>query len=620
MDFIRGDWRYFWPENISVFSAIPSSWDSSLNTGIGIQSINTLWITSYLNLSAFISNFLFGWDVISIFTWFLPVILLSFGSSFFLFKYLFFKSNLLSFISGLVYSTNTYFLLIFFGGQLGVAFAYSFCPLVLLAFAKLCETKSLRSTVIAGIVASLQLLFDPRLFIITFGISFMYLVLFGNFNLKQVVKLLGVIFAVILILHSYWLVPLILFPNLGGWNQTANSSVSFFSFAFIENTIGLLHPNWPENLFGKVHFMKFEYLIIPIIAFCPFLFIPKKLKKKSRTLAFFGIVTLVGVFLAKGVNEPFGFIYEYLFNYIPGFSAYRDSTKFYMLISLGYSVLVPIGLFSIFERVVKLKSLKLLKLMHLSLGFLLLWFILLRPWFIENSNLPSLKAIPDEYRKLKDLIVNENESFRTFWIPKWQRYGYFSTKNPAIGRGELVGDLENLKESLDFLSVKYVIVPYDPYGDIFVDDGKYSEELYKKTVKSVEKIPYLKKTKQFGKIVVFENKNFLNRFFITKPNNSDLKFKIISQTHYKVSLPKTKDVKKLIFSEGHSPYWQASFGKEIVNSQNYRGLNSFRIPGNVDSVDITFKPQKYVNSGLLVSLLSLSILVVFVLKNSKMKL
>ena len=37
------------------------------------------------------------------------------------------------------------------------------------------------------------------------------------------------------------------------------------------HALSLLHPNWPENLFGKVYFLQPEFLILPILAFSAFL-------------------------------------------------------------------------------------------------------------------------------------------------------------------------------------------------------------------------------------------------------------------------------------------------------------------------------------------------------------
>ncbi len=47
----------------------------------------------------------------------------------------------------------------------------------------------------------------------------------------------------------------------------------FLSFADFSHTLAFLHPNWPENLFGKVYFLQPEFLLLPVIAFSALFFV-----------------------------------------------------------------------------------------------------------------------------------------------------------------------------------------------------------------------------------------------------------------------------------------------------------------------------------------------------------
>src|SRR5690349_2969853 len=102
-----GDSRFFWSENIGNFIHLPSTWDSILNTGIGMPDSGTLWITSYLNFTSLFTKFGLSWDMITLIFWVLPIFAISFLSAFFLFKQVF-KSSLFAIISGIIYSLNTY--------------------------------------------------------------------------------------------------------------------------------------------------------------------------------------------------------------------------------------------------------------------------------------------------------------------------------------------------------------------------------------------------------------------------------------------------------------------------------------------------------------------------------
>lgn len=617
MDIIRGDWRFFWQDSLASFVGIPSSWDSSLNSGLGIPSINTLWITSYLNLTATISQLGMGWLWASILLWILPISISSFLGGFYLFKKIFSINNYLAIIAGLIYSTNTYFLLIFFGGQLGVAFAYSLLPFMVLTFINAIEKYSLRRSITFGLVASVLILFDPRIFAVGLFLLFFVFIFLRKIVVKDAIMLMLTAIGVIFLSHLFWIVPLILFAQKSVGSGVTGSA-SFFSFAHLENSISLLHPNWPDNIFGKVSFVKSEFLLLPILAFVPLLGLKAKLKERNLIIVL-TLISLVGIFLAKGTNEPFGKVYEFLYDSIPGFGAFRDSTKFYMLTAFAYSLLIPFGIYSISSYFHSKKQLKFISLTILMVLFVMYWIFLNRFIFYGQVNIPRMREVPKEYKQLSDFIIDQKESFRTLWIPQWQRYGYFSTANPAIGRGELFSkndpvtilkELPNLKRKLDLYSIKYVIVPFDSEGEIFIDDHKYSQKNYLSVIEKIDKIKYLKKIKNFGKIAVFENTGYRNRFSILN-SISQVKSENITATEYELNFADSKNG-TLLFSESYSPYWTLDINGKAIKSSNYQGINSFDLPTDSSKAKLYYEPQKYIKMLLPMSIISIIIFLAYV--------
>lgn len=116
MDFTisRGDLRHFFPHNLIDLAIFPQSWDSSLNTGLGIFSANTLWITSYLNLTAFFGRLGLSWFQIEIIFWLIPILFLSFLGPFLLSSLFFEKKIQVAFKSYLCnkYVFHNYFFLV----------------------------------------------------------------------------------------------------------------------------------------------------------------------------------------------------------------------------------------------------------------------------------------------------------------------------------------------------------------------------------------------------------------------------------------------------------------------------------------------------------------------------
>src|SRR4029079_9609109 len=162
-------------------------------------------------------------------------------------------------------------------------------------------------------------------------------VIFLTFNSKNLFRSILYLFiipgVITFLLHFYWIFPIIMMGRNPASDlsdiYTSSQSLAFFSFAKLENAIGLLHPNWPENIFGKVAFLRPEFLLLPIFAFSSLFFVEKEDKAKKILLLSLILLSIISIFLAKVTNEPFGEIYKFLFNAVPGFVMFRDSTKWY---------------------------------------------------------------------------------------------------------------------------------------------------------------------------------------------------------------------------------------------------------------------------------------------------
>lgn len=661
MYFITGDWRFFWTENIGNFAHLPSAWDSILNTGIGGPATGTLWITSFLNFTAFFSRLGFSWNLIEFLFWFLPAIFLSFFGAQYLFTSIFPSNKKWSLLAGFIYLFNTYYLMIFSGGQMGVCLAYSLAPFVLARFIKNHKKPSVSNEILFALLLALQLLFDPRLVYITLFIIIFY----SLFNIRQFIISkkyfitdFAIPFLIALLLHFFWIFPLIITKNSGSLN-TYTGGANFFSFAKFENTISLLHPNWPENIFGKVYFMRPEFLLIPILAYSSILFTNNKNIQTKNNALIFALLGLLGSFLSKGTNEPLGQIYLFLYNHVPGFFLFRDPTKWYILIATSYCVLIPFSVKNTYEKLKSLRNIKffpktyqnkflgqavlnfktnykfkILNIQNIFLISVFLYFVfLIYPYFISR-NLIRPRAVPSDYVHLKDMLVNDKEFSRTLWIPQWQRFGYYSDNHPAIGRGELLGSLNAEKEItilkkpginklLNLFSVKYIIVPYDSEGEIFITDRNYDQKLYNNVIKELNSIFWLKRVDGFEKIAVYKISGSYGHFWTVSGDkilSKNLVYKEINPADYSLNSLNISKGDKLIFSESFNKGWVLEFdGKEILSDKYNGELNSFVFPKNGNyTVSVIYKPQQWVNLGFKISVISLisilSLLMYFKLK------
>lgn len=297
-----GDWSFKFLETIRMFHSYPYAWDMNLGSGFGGNDVFLLALNSYFlaSSSLFYKYLNISWVFIERIVWFWPFLVISVFTSYYLFKKLF--SNRFALLSSFIYLFNTYILMIVGGGQMGIAMAYAFIPAVVLGFFLIIENQKknkglVKQSIVSGLLFSIQLMFDER-------IAYATLLIIGIFSLfylftekfKFVKNLfmyfLFIPFSITFLLNFFWIVPFFLTGqnplNTLGDAFTGKGMVKFLSFARFENTISLLHPNWPENLFGKVYFMRPEFLLIPILAFGSLFFINsiKSLQEKKKYFIF----------------------------------------------------------------------------------------------------------------------------------------------------------------------------------------------------------------------------------------------------------------------------------------------------------------------------------------------
>ncbi len=437
------------------------------------------------------------------------------------------------------------------------------------------------------------------------------------------------------LLHFFWVLPLLVFhqnpaQQLGSaYNST--EAVKFFSFAKLEDAIGLLHPNWPENIFGKVEFLKSEFLFLPILAFGSLLFIKKEAKEKKYIL-FFAILGLLGAFLAKGANEPFGGIYLWLFQNIPGFVMFRDPTKWYTLVAISYSILIPFSIWNIYGILgskFKAQGSKVqFKIQNYIPGLFLIFtslclILLIRPaLFGQLTGTFKTVSLPNDYIKLEQFLSPQNNFSRTLWVPTQQRFGFNTNIHPVIsaqdffktsGYSNVFKNIEKDKTKKLFQEsvIKYVIVPYDSQEEIFLKERKYDEKQYEQAIKEIQNIPWLKRIDDFGKIAVFEI--FYPRDHFWSPQEYlRVQYQYVNPTKYILNVQNAKKGDILVFSESFDKYWELQSEGFKVQSLKYHNMfNSFVLPkaGNYEVV-IYYTPQDWVNLGVVISVTSLIVILV----------
>lgn len=647
-EFIGNDWPHTYAESIQQMPLFVPAWNSVLGNGLGGVS-QAYSIQTYQHLTFFISNvFQIPWNLVVLVFWCVLFIFLSIFSAIFLVRTIGSKNWWVGVLAALLYSTNTYILMLTAGGQMGVALAYSIAPLVIGMFIKLLFRKStIINIVLTSLILGLQFTFDFRFAYVTLvGIGIMFgIFVFSTFMDEKkwnarfriaLQKILACFAATVgaFLINAYWIFPLLItrqnpVEDLGG-GYSSVAALQFFSFAEFPQAISLLHPNWPENVFGKISFMKPEFLILPLIAFSVLNFIQKEKKDIANTLLL-GIagIGLLGAFLSKGSQVPFGEIYIFLFERLPGFIMFRDPTKWYTLTALSYSILIPFFIF-LFAETLKSKKIKwptslksknvFVILLILLIGF---WCLLIRQVFIPGlGGTFAEDEVPNEYIEFKNQIVNEPEFYRILWIPQQQKFGYTAFNHPSV-EGQSLLDATNsaefskklqdpqTQEKLSELSIKYIVIPYDSRAEIFLADRKYDDKKRIELKNELDKIPWLTRIRN-DKLTIYQAPEFKPHFWIE--GEGTVSATMISPDLFTVTTQSTVPA-ILHFSENYSPAWKIRYRNSIFSPQKYtNGTMTLHIPNSGGhNITVYYDYAKYYSIGRIISGVAISITIILLL-------
>ncbi len=508
------DWNYYFSETQRDFFSLPYSWlgDSfgRINLTASMYPINLMW-----GIFSFFTNF----GVTERILYLIPSLIISTLGSYFLLKRIT-ASQIGALIGATVFSFNTYFLIIQ-TAHLTVMMGFALAPVVIYFFIKSLEKLSIPSAIITGLILLILSYYDFRIFYIMLGVMSLYLFFYILFisprsNFKESVshiKYLILPLIIVILGNMFWIIGLGSLQVLSS-NQLFSRGLFGNEFLNIVRAFALFHPFWTGTKFENfvIQQIPVYFFITPIVAYTGFI-----LNRKNVNVIFFALISIIGILLSKQVDEPFSGLYLWLYNNFPGFNAFREASKFYFLIILGYSVLIAFFVSSI----LKVDNTRISKFFKytICIGIALIFLMNIKPFYTaEVERLSIERFVPDSYNNLKNYLIDESEFSRTFWIPLKQRYGFVSDIHPAASLASTIWNewsqfqpdtysydailkLPYAKSLLNFGSVKYVILPSDTENEIFMYYGGYSPTYYKDLVDDLN----LKIVSSDGGLTVWEN-------------------------------------------------------------------------------------------------------------------
>lgn len=644
------------PQELNALFAPPVVWDSLWGNGFGTYNIIMAVYPMYLAMGILAkAGINLAW-ILKI-TNFFPAVVLTPICSFLLFRRVS-GSKIGAFVGSVVYSYNTYILLLQKGGILLINISYALVPLFLYYSSRALAEKSFRLAFVAGIVGFAVSSFDFRLFYLAAFLQSLYFLFFlarSRFmGFIRSCQLFSLIIFIPLLVSAYWLLPTFLSgkaasntaiaSGLFGWDVTLSHAVAFF------------HPFWDSGKSlppGTMSPIPGYLYLLPIIS----LFGLFKVKR-FPDLPFYLLVLLLGFLLVKQSAPPFPNLYLWLFKNFPGFNAFRESSKFFLFIGLGYGALISASLATFQQS--RRWMFKYWPAIFLVASFLL------EARFLATGQAKGMfvpKSVPSLYLDYRQKLLGNSSFGRVLWVPSYSAWSYSSPLHPKVSAYSLYMErLQGLLASypnymplanpsrvatknysileifsqdfslsyLRLLGISSIAVPAsDPNleDDLFNDTyGLYADR--PALVSFLDKLPYLSKDKSFSGLDIYEVSSPAAQFFVS---SSPLTLSNISQAEpvavfpngensYLVRLPYSPVPVFFHFSQSTDSGWQLYDEKHEQflsrdSQSQLLGINSFVVypdsapAGTSRSFILSYAPQKLAQIGQIISVSSLIVAV-----------
>jgi hypothetical protein len=660
---LGNDFNFVNYDHFRVHSIHPYIWDLNLGNGFGQYAIFTLPFFFYSFTIGKIAYIIQDSFLLHKLIFLIPLLTISIISIVIATKK-FIHDKWGQAITALLYIINPYFIMLTSGGQIGVAFAYAFSPLliayaytILIRAVNWNQTEKMIHYTLFGLALAILISFDTRIALLVNLLIFVMVIGF-LITSKQKVEALKKYFLwpiltylVVVGFHMFWLLPSVFVNSVSlpsGYDSS--NAVTFFSFARFAHAITWTHPNYPENIFGVVKEVSGFAFIFPVLAFLI-------IKQKRKIVVFFAITSIVAAFLIKGTNEPFGEIYKWLFNTIPAFNWFRDSTKFFVLLSIAYSFLIGLSV----QEFLKEKSASNVKKLLFVISALC---IIITWWPTLNKNIGGTLAYqtyPAQHKEIEKILTEDKSFGRVLWVPQRDIYGFSSLNHPQVllkdlrigpschptlcikhlnapekkefTKQDLLNEIDQLtaflsdtysQTILQELGINYIILTPDTEKNIYIFDKKYDDSIKQYYKNKLENITWMNKIENSQNLEIYKTRNQSGLFTSRNSIGADiLPFTMKNPTEFEIDI--RSPGQPITFTQSYSNRWTLhQDGTTTTSIPNKFGMNEFPTNNTKQGkAKVSFRGQDFATAGFKLSLativLTIGIGVIYLLKKKEIR-
>ncbi|MFC1700338.1 hypothetical protein ACFLZ4_01680 [Patescibacteria group bacterium] len=469
---MRDDWVMppFASQYIGQAQKILYAWSSNF---LGINYVRRFGDYPYAFFGILASIFGFGGQFFTKFIITLTLTLSGFFS--FLLLRSFKMKDTSAFVGSLLYMLSPMFYNATVSGYFVFLISYALLPVFLMLFRQIIDYEGkvpFGKTLISGLVLRMIIGQDNFMFITPILIGFFYIfeIIYKRKTLKDIGrdtrKLLPVVFvAIILSLSSFANIFInasdsfgLVSKGLESWN--VGVAPRFF-YSFLLDGAGYKYFLLSVPKGALIAWLVFGAIILMLI-FTSILFIDK-----DRYLIFFSILSLTFIFLFKGDNPPFGYLYKFIFETIPIMKVtFRNIQYLTVFVSLGYAYMLGRTLDVISEHP-KAKG----SAYSIIVGNIILILLVFEIPFMSGNLSGNVQTINFNsiYKDLIKEIEEDPSDARTLWLPISQPIAY---------KGKIIPGLDSF-----FVGSSKGFVMNDGAGSL---DRIFSEEIY--TTKNPESL------------------------------------------------------------------------------------------------------------------------------------
>lgn len=492
-NYVPGTWFTGWdnlhPEfnfKLNFHRALNAVWQE--NQGLGLLSGMSHSTDLPRILILFPFSFIFPLNFLRYFYFYLMLLIGPIGA-YFLFRFLFKNSQLkslelTSLLTGIFYLLNIGTLLNFYAPISFFSTQYGFLPWLVLYFLKFIREKNKYDLLIFIIISffASQMSYVATLFIVYLFVLFILTSFeFIRNRSKETFKRIALIFLVIFLVNSYWLLPfsVFAFKNSGTViNSKISKMSSESSFEINKKNSGFINSiqlkgfwfenidmnekgqfvpmfeSWNKHLANKaVSYIGYTFGLFVILGLI------LSFKKSNRLNLSFSFLFLFSLFMLMNENAFLGFIFAFIRNHSSIFrEIFRFTyTKFSILGIFSFSIMFGIFCLSIINFLYGKDKKKIFTSIFVILltALMISWMF---PVFKGDLFYSRLRIkIPNDYFELFDWLGKQDKNTRianfpqhTFWSWKYYNWGYrgsgflwYGIEQPILDRAFDVWSIRN---------------------------------------------------------------------------------------------------------------------------------------------------------------------------------